>query len=441
MTEKSDKDETIGIIEEFIEKITLHSDHSKEEILKKITQNKEENKGMTDIGALYMIKNELGLDFSIKPMEQIVYKMSDEMIKRQKTLDYLFSIKGTALFRDNYDSIKALFSDVLQKIDNDPVYYDEEYFGDYSEWIIQIMKGTKLTEFIPVFLRKFVEADQISVEISSIIFGEVIELAKASNLMGEFFSHFINTIWIFQYGQDMDYYYDFIGALELELIVVHFSELLELADSVPSEYGDENYFNAFEALFSEIKDTKLIEENFSNLLKDIDHKDDAFLAIVSVIKEPELMKEKFFDVFALLDELSKPKLSQRKVLEEIKALEENKAQNPKTTGKSEYDSDYYYAYARLIDKIKELGLINDYFIQLEERLFTLLNESEIKVYDFSYVIESINGTSLLNKNLDYINERIENLRYAEGERDDLKSYNKIMNVLKLSSNYFEDLKN
>lgn len=193
MTEKSGKDETIGIIEEYIEKITLHSDHSKEEILKKITQKKEENNGMTDIGALYTIKNELGLDFSIKLREQIVDKMSDELIKRQKTLDYLFSIKGTASFNDNFSSVKELFNEVLQRITDDPFYYNEDYFCEYSDYIIQIMEGTKLIEFIPVFLRKIEEA-YISNETSSIIFENVIELAKTSNLMGEFFSQLVNTV-------------------------------------------------------------------------------------------------------------------------------------------------------------------------------------------------------------------------------------------------------
>lgn len=88
MTKNSNKAKAIGIIEEYIEKISLRSGHSEEEILKKITQKKKEKKGMTDIGALYAIKNELGLDFSIKSRDHLIaYKMRDEdknAVLRQK---------------------------------------------------------------------------------------------------------------------------------------------------------------------------------------------------------------------------------------------------------------------------------------------------------------------------------------------------------------------
>ncbi len=61
----------MDIVEEYIEKIILHSKLSREEVLELLRQKKEENKGLSDIGALFAIKKDLGLDFSVK--ERYVY--------------------------------------------------------------------------------------------------------------------------------------------------------------------------------------------------------------------------------------------------------------------------------------------------------------------------------------------------------------------------------
>lgn len=340
-----------------------------------------------------------------------INKINDEMIKRNCIFSLISSIKGTALFSDNYNSIKKMFGNLLQRIDGDPFYYDESYLIGYSETIIQIMQETKLTEFLPDLLRKFEDVDESIIETTSMAFEDVIQLAKSNNLIREFFSQFLRTVkilldeeyWLKYWEQKIPLYYEFVYALGTELVTIHFTELLNLADGVHPGYCSENFFKAFVTLFSEIKDTKLMKGNLSNLLKDIYHKYDAFLALVDVIKEPELMKEKILDVFALIDELI-----------------EDKTDN----------SFGYHAYAKLIDKFKEIELIDDYFIQLEERLFALLNKSKIEMYNFSSVIESISGTILINKNLDYIYERIDKLRYAGRNGEDLKIYSKIIKAMK-----------
>jgi len=55
----------MDIVEEYIEKIKLLSSLSREEILERIKQIKEEHKGLNDIGAVYTLKNELGIKFSV----------------------------------------------------------------------------------------------------------------------------------------------------------------------------------------------------------------------------------------------------------------------------------------------------------------------------------------------------------------------------------------
>lgn len=65
----------MDIVEEYIEKIILHSKRSREEILELLQQKKEQNKGLSDIGALFAIKRDLRLDFSVK--ERYVYDAKD----------------------------------------------------------------------------------------------------------------------------------------------------------------------------------------------------------------------------------------------------------------------------------------------------------------------------------------------------------------------------
>lgn len=71
----------MDIVEEYIKKIVSLSNLTKDEILKRVMRKKEGNKGLTDIGAIFMIKSELGLDFTIKPRS--IYYDADRALKEE----------------------------------------------------------------------------------------------------------------------------------------------------------------------------------------------------------------------------------------------------------------------------------------------------------------------------------------------------------------------
>jgi hypothetical protein len=60
----------MDIVEEYIKKITLLSNLSRADILKRIGILKNESKDLSNIGALFKIKNELGLDFYVKEIQK-----------------------------------------------------------------------------------------------------------------------------------------------------------------------------------------------------------------------------------------------------------------------------------------------------------------------------------------------------------------------------------
>ncbi|MFX1593074.1 MAG: hypothetical protein ACFFCL_10300 [Promethearchaeota archaeon] len=334
---------------------------------------------------------------------------------RFEVLYLISSIKGTVIFKDNYNSIKKIFGILLQKDKDDPFYHDKNYLIEYSEALIQIMQDTKLIEFIPDLLKKIEDADELIVETRIMAFEDVLKLAKTNNLMGEYFSQFLQTVkvllsheyWWKDWEQTIDPYYEFVNALGIDLVKIHFTDLLILADDVPSGYNSENFYHAFFTLFCKIKKTKLMKGSLYGLLKDLHHKSAVFTALLDVLEEPELIKEKIMDVFSLFDEIS--------------------------------SDEKYYTYAKLIDQFKAMQLINEYYNQLEERLFILLNKSKVYVFNFLKVLESIKETNLLDNNIDYLYKSIEKLRYTGTKDNDLKIYSKLIDIIKKTAPLYQRL--
>ncbi|MHA2269569.1 MAG: hypothetical protein ACXAB8_17360 [Promethearchaeota archaeon] len=343
-------------------------------------------------------------------IEELENEFTGDNISRTsfEALYLISSIVGTSMFRDNYNSIKKIFSDLLRGIKHDaPFYYNEDYMIDYLGLFIKTMQGTKLVEYIPTFLKKLEQIDvlddhDMGYVTRFMIFDDVIQLAKTNNLMSEYFSQFLHAANILlddeksvkDYIQNLDPFYDFISALGKDLIITHFRELLELADNVPPGMGD-NYHHSFFSLINDVRDTELMKGSFYDLLRGLDHKYYAFSALLDVIKEPELMRVKISEVFNLLNDFIG-------------------------------DENEYYAYAKLVEKLKAMQLINEYYTQLEKKMFILLDRTG--TYGFPKLIESISGTNLLNKNFDSIFKCIENLGYIDQKNN---AFSKIIKDMEL----------
>ena len=71
--EKVEKEPKPSIEEEYIEKIMSQAKLSREVVLKMIAQKKQEKGNLKDVVVLYLIKKELGLDFSISRKNEIKY--------------------------------------------------------------------------------------------------------------------------------------------------------------------------------------------------------------------------------------------------------------------------------------------------------------------------------------------------------------------------------
>ncbi|MFX1281909.1 MAG: hypothetical protein ACFFA3_21350 [Promethearchaeota archaeon] len=134
----------MDIIEEYIEKIILHSSHSREDILKRIKQIKEEHEGLTDIGAVYRLKKELGFDFSVKLRkhdgESYIMPYPYHISKKKQVHPIPWKNRAMPLDRFKWKVLRSLarekemsISQIIKEIQTLTIAELEEYLEDLIE--------------------------------------------------------------------------------------------------------------------------------------------------------------------------------------------------------------------------------------------------------------------------------------------------------------------
>jgi len=217
----TDKDKLNKILEKYIEKISLLTDYSREEILKKARQKKQEHKGITDIGALYMIKNELDIsgifdyvDFlSKEDFDTFLKENSPDFITafiKQINMDY-----GNAI--DDFSHSKT---DKLEEIKNFLV-----------KNIIKVISLDELDKVCERKSKKYVKFLSVLSDISIVI--DLIEILRSKSSIASNRVEQIVELWI-KYGiTDIKYLTKLLGKL-----VIYSSDvqLFNTSRGIDSEY-------------------------------------------------------------------------------------------------------------------------------------------------------------------------------------------------------------
>lgn len=217
----TDKDKLNKILEKYIEKISLLTDYSREEILKKARQKKQEHKGITDIGALYMIKNELDISGIFDYVDFLSKEDFDTFLK-ENSPDFMTAfIKQINLDYGNaIDDFSHSKTDKLEEIKNFLV-----------KNIIKVISLDELDKVCERKSKKYVKFLSVLSDISIVI--DLIEILRSKSSIASNRVEQIVELWI-KYGiTDIKYLTKLLGKL-----VIYSSDvqLFNTSRGIDSEY-------------------------------------------------------------------------------------------------------------------------------------------------------------------------------------------------------------